>query len=225
MSPQQSSHQQEYDADGLGLRLQILSLPDRSQVVTALSSAVYFLEIMELLKVRLMLLAEFVNYQHWIIEKTHPPNLGRLMKLLGEAEALHVGGQEGLVKIHESLAGLNMDLIGFVTEQQDRVRDQTLRLIGDVAAGSQKPRKGQLLRPAAPGQAESPAVPEFLRLFDKSPVGVLRALEPLDGEGTDASGAAGQRQAEVIEQLASALPQKFQDFRRMTPEQRAARLA
>lgn len=61
------SQQQELDADGFGLTLQVKSLRDRTQLVTALASSVYFVHITGLLDYRLALLAHLVDERNWKI--------------------------------------------------------------------------------------------------------------------------------------------------------------
>ncbi|MGH8563936.1 MAG: hypothetical protein ACREXW_07535 [Gammaproteobacteria bacterium] len=86
-----ASQQQELEADRFRLELQIKSIPDSTQLVTALASAVYFVHITGLLDARLMLLAHLVDYESWNIAYTHPPALERVFDLMGGGTSWRLG--------------------------------------------------------------------------------------------------------------------------------------
>jgi hypothetical protein len=187
----QASQEQEAEADRFGLHLQVKSL-DRSQHESALASAVYFIHVTGLLDLRLMLLAHLVDANTWNIAYTHPPALQRVLNLMGAAEALGRGQGAVLQREAANLGGLDAELRECARKQQDEVATEVLPLLKNEATAATST--------------------ELLRLFERSPLGVLRGLEPSPG------GAAS-------EQLAAALPMEFQEFRRKTREQRARQLA
>lgn len=188
----QASQQQELEADRFGLHLQVKSLPDRSQHESALASAVYFIHVTGLLDLRLMLLAHLVEANAWKIAYTHPPAMQRVFNLMGAAEALGTGLGAVLRREAANLGRLDAELRECARKQQDDVASEVLRLLES--------------------EATTGTTAELLRLFERSPLGVLRGLEPSPGR------AAG-------EQLAAALPMEFQEFRQKTREQRARQLA
>jgi hypothetical protein len=187
----QVSQKQELEADRFGLHLQVKSL-DRSQHESALASAVYFIHVTGLLDVRLMLLAHLVDANAWKIAYTHPPAMQRVFNLMGAAEALGTGLGAVLQREAANLGRLDAELRECARKQQGEVASEVLGL--------------------AESEVTTGTTAELLRLFERSPLGVLRGLEP------GADGAAR-------EQLAAALPVEFQEFRQKTREQRAWQLA
>ena len=125
----QLSQQRELEADRFGLDLQFRSLPDSTQTVIGLSSAIYFFHIAGLRNARLMLLSTLVDEYSWKIAHTHPPELLRLAILMDTAEGLQNGSGDGLKQVHQSLAGLDMRLKDAANRQQARVIVAVRKLI------------------------------------------------------------------------------------------------
>jgi hypothetical protein len=190
-----ATQQQELDADNVALRLQMNSLPDPSQHVTALASSIYFIHITGLLVGRLMLLAPLVDHTEWKIRLTHPPALQRVLNLMGAAQAFGDKDGAGLQSVHGSLADFNGEIYDTANKQQESVANDAARLLATSA---------------------SSAADELRTLFHRSPIGVLRALEP----------AATNPQLEALkEQFASTLPSEFREFRSLPLAQRAKKMA
>ena len=61
------SQQQELVADQFGLGLQVGSVRHPGELVTALAGSIYFVHITGLLKKRLMLVNQLVDYKNWKI--------------------------------------------------------------------------------------------------------------------------------------------------------------
>jgi hypothetical protein len=77
-----------------------------------------------------------------------------------------------------------------------------------------------------PGSPTPDVIPKLLRLFDTSPLGVLRALESPPIKASEDHDAEEDRlRSLVVEQLALALPIEFQRFRHLTRAQRAEETA
>jgi uncharacterized protein DUF955 len=222
-----ASQQQELEADQFALELQINSLPDNSQFVTALSSSVYFVHITALLDARLMLLAYLVDYLAWKIELTHPPALARVLNLMQAAESLS-GNGSGLQTVHEDLASLDGLLLGAANQQQEKIASATRRMVKDEFA-----RRAKILAKKTEvdhgldkvntlGGIPSKVTIKLQRLFNQSPLGVLRALELNSLETSEGIDHGDRyRMAHVMDELASLLPQAFQDFRGLTKAERA----
>ena len=226
-----ASQKQELIADRFGLSLQVKSLPDDSQLVTALASAIYFVHITGLLDLRLMLLRDLVDWDEWEIAYTHPPALHRIGNLMGGAEGLCGGAGAGLQIVHESLDPLDGELRGMANKQQEEVASDALTLIDAEVARITKVRANNTHSGSGPGDkidAQEGNLPpevaaQLLRLFNRSPLGVLLALE------AETSAGVGQEEYQlrsfVKEQLASALPDEFHVFRHQTRARRAKELA
>lgn len=223
-----ASQQQELEADRFGLHLQIKSLPE-SELITGVASAVYFVHITGLRDARLMLLSHLVDHERWKIAYTHPPSLHRLVGLMGAADGLRGGWGSGLKTVHESLATLDGQVYDRANKQQEEVADAALSILnkeiadhGKILADTTAP-KGKLDVPDNPRSAVTRA---FLQLFERSPLGVLRALESPSMKASRELGAEEDRlRSSVIEEVASELPPEFQRFRLKTRVQRAEELA
>ena len=221
----------ELEADRLGLEFQFKSLPDDTQIVTGLASAVYFVHVIRLLDVRLMLLAHLVDHMSWKIEYSHPPYPHRLLNLEGTAERLYRGSGSGLNTVHDGLAGIESELFEVANKQQDAVAAAASSLVGVEVANHRKlpgerapsGRRTRVLD--VPYNPASEVIQALLRLFNDSPLGVLRALEP----SLEASGALNveedQLKSLVVERVALVLPSEFQRFRLLTRAQRAKEVA
>jgi hypothetical protein len=199
----QASHQQEFDADQFGFELHVKSLPDPTMLHTAIASAIYFVHITGLLDGRLMLLAHLVDAGHWKIANTHPPAIARVFKLMSAANGVWAGAGHALVELHSDLSGLDAKLYDAANKQQEEVAAATGELVRRMS-GRGKSRKG----------STSEVKDELLRLFARSPLGVMRALEP-----------AGHADNANKDKLALELPSEFQRFRGQTPAERAAESA
>lgn len=193
------TQQQEFAADRLGLRLQILSLPDSSDVVTALAAAVYLIHLTGLLDLRLMLLARLVDHDEWKIAYTHPPRLARFAYLMPIADEFYPGGAAGLMRVHNSLTALDNEIMQTANEQQEAVAQRAEQLLNDEAAT---------------GDGTLRFAQEMDELLDRSPTGVLRALEPSVSRDTD-------RLEAARESYAARLPTEFQRFRDQSFVERA----
>jgi hypothetical protein len=199
---------QELEADGFGLELQLRSLPQRSDLVTALASSIYFLYFTELFDgSRLMLLSDLVDEREWRIEYSHPPVLHRVFHLMGTATGLEgeVAAQ-GLATVQGSLS----EFVGYVRQAATTAAEEVAeRAVDALARGA----RGEEPNPAALAQ-----------LIERSPVGMLRAMDVALKEcGSDRQRRAAT--AKVIDQLLSTLPPEFRDFHYQNRAQRSAALA
>jgi hypothetical protein len=217
-----ASQQQEFEADQMGLTIQIRSLPVITDLVTALVSPAYFVHITALLDARLMLLAHLVDPYHWKIARTHPPYLARLFPLAGEAARLYPGGDKGLMEVHSSLQPIQGEIFDAANKRQDAVVEAATKLLTDELARYGGRQKGKLEEPVTPKVRE-----ELLQLFEQSPCGVMRVLE-LDSWSEDD---ADQKQKDhelrsfVINRLVSVLPPEFQRFHGLSRAQRSQEIA
>jgi len=218
-----ASQEEELQADRFGLELQIRSLPDETQLVNGLASAIYFVHIMALLDLRLALLAHLVDYTKWKIAYTHPPALQRVLNLMGKAEALCPGTGAGLQKVHESLEPVSGLLFETANKQQEEVLGAALSLVGRLVADHKASGDIHSKQESLPGDLPPEVSEELLRLFNRSPLGVMRALEPTGPSEYPAI--KEQCWSLVTNQLALLLPPEFQRFRGQTPAERARELA
>jgi hypothetical protein len=212
------SQHQELEADRFGLSLQVKSLRDSSQLVTALASSVYFVHITGLLNGRLMLLAHLVDEANWKIALTHPPALQRVLNLMGGAQAFGDERGAGLQSVHGSLATLDGEIYDTATKQQDSVANDTVGLLQNAIANVST--VGSI--PATPASA---VTEDLRRLFDCSPLGVMRALEPGAIDISAAPAGTAEKLKVLTEQFISTLPPEFQHFRGLTRAQRAEKMA
>lgn len=223
-----SGHQQELDADRLGLRIQMAALPNPTQAVNGLAGAAYSTHATELLRLRLMLVAGLIDHTRWQTLVTHPPLLLRSAMLMRVADGIVRGGGRGLASLHDQLAGFNGEIIGQAGEEGDRVAASTRRLLEEQAA--------RLAVSAGAGETVAPNLAATLRLrptdpppsvatrllatFDRSPLGVLRGLDPQSARRAGP----GPRREAVRELLADRvimeLPPEFGRFLRLSPADR-----
>jgi hypothetical protein len=149
------------------------------------------------------------------------------------AEGLTGGAGSELQTVHESLSELDGELASLACEQQDLVAETMRSIINNEVANHGK---------VVANEAQSENVPEdelavqhgpsckireeLLQLFKRSPLGVLRAVEPPVIE-TSSPGLAANDQIRslVLERVASMLPEEFQRFRQATHAERALQLA
>jgi hypothetical protein len=199
-----NSQNSELSADRLGLEFQLRSLPDRSQIVTALSAALYFVYFNALFDdSRLMLLAELVDQSTWNIEYSHPPYLHRVANLMETARLLEGDvAAEGLGILNASLSELIGEIRQACMSSRDRVTDETSQLLS-----SRDPHLNNAL---------------LLTLFGQSPLGVLRAIDSVKGETSNSSH--GKAVSHTLDLLAQ-LPEEFRVFYNMTREERSRELA
>jgi hypothetical protein len=188
-----ASQAQEIEADRLGLMLHIRTLPPGAELEPALASAVYFLHALSLLDLRLMLLARLVDADAWRIEHTHPQSLFRVASLMAAAEGLARNAEAGLSVVHRDLTALDGEVGSTALDQREEVRAAAAALVA---------------RHRAPTPA---AVDELRRLLERSPTGVLLALEP----------GAAAAPVPSLDDYAAALPDAFKRFRDATPAERA----
>jgi hypothetical protein len=192
-----NSQESELSADRLGLEFQLRSLPDRSQIVTALSAALYFVYFNALFDdSRLMLLAELVDQNTWQIEYSHPPYLHRVANLMETARLLEGdAAAEGLGMVNDSLSGLIGEIRQACMSGRDHVTAETIRLLS-----SRDPHLDNAL---------------LLTLFEQSPLGVLRAIDSVKSTAVSRS----------LDLVMAQLPEEFRDFCNMTREERSRELA
>lgn len=216
-----ASHQQEFEADQMGLTIQIKSLPQITDIVTALVSPVYFVHITALLDARLMLLAYLVDTYHWKIARTHPPYLARLFPLAGEAGRLYPGGDKGLMEVHNSLAGVQGEIFDIANKQQDAVVEATTKLLTNELARNAGREKDKLEGSVTPKVRE-----KLLQLFEQSPCGVMRVFE-LNAWSEDKGYYVKDNgiRSTVIKGLVSLLPPEFQRFHGLSRAQRSQEIA
>jgi hypothetical protein len=189
-----ASQAQELEADRYGLMLHIRTLPPWVELEPALASALYFLHALSLLDLRLMLLSRLVDAEAWKIEHTHPQSLLREASLMAAAEGLARNAEAGLRAVHGDLSALDGEVGSTALEQQEEVLAATSAIL-----------KSQRARPTRA------AVAGVLQLLERSPTGVLLALEP----GTAAAS------ARRLDRFAAALPGTFQRFRDADRAERA----
>jgi hypothetical protein len=212
------SQRQELEADRFGLQLQINSLLDNTQLVTALASAVYFVHITGLIDGRLMLLAHLVDHTKWKIAYTHPPALQRVLNLMGAAQRYGDKDGAGMQSVHGSLAGLDGLIYDAANKQQQDVTNETESLL-------EKEFTNSTTALAVPSNLGPPVVSALLQLFERSPLGVMRALEPQVIHVSAASDRTEAMPYLLREQFAAALPPEFRRFRGLTRAQRAQEIA
>jgi hypothetical protein len=210
------SQQQELEADRFGLSLQIRSLPDLTQLVTALTSSVFFVKITELLNGRLMLLSHLVDHTKWKISLSHPPALQRILNLMGAGQTFGDKGGAGLQSVHESLNRVNSKIYDAAKKQQDSVANETVDLLENALTSVST----VAAIPPAPALTK-----DLGQLLNRSPLGLMRALEPEAIELSTDSAETAEKLKILIEQLSSTLPPEFQRFRGLTRTQRAEEMA
>ena len=132
-----ASQDDELDADAFGLRLQVLSLPDLNQLVTAVTAPVYYVFLLRVFnEFRLALLANLVDYKAWTIEYTHPPFLHRCAKLAAAAQVIceeqGVSSEQvfnGIDNVRTELEDVMVQVLEAALAQRDRVTEKTSHLL------------------------------------------------------------------------------------------------
>jgi hypothetical protein len=213
----QVSQQQELVADRFGLGLQVKSL-DRTQLVTALASSVYFVHITGLLDKRLMLLAHFVDPRSWRIALTHPPAHHRVFNLMGAAQAFGDKCSAGLQSVHEALERVDGEIYTAAKKEQDSVANDAVGVLEHALTNISTVA-------SMPATLVAAVTKDLRRLFDRSPLGVMRVLEPGAFNVSAASPGKATKLQVMTEQFASTLPPEFQRFRGLTRAQRAEEMA
>lgn len=196
-----ASQEKEIEADRFALTLQVRSLPDPSQTVTALAAPMYWLRFNELFDgYRLALLAHLVDEHAWDIEYSHPPVLRRLLGLMGAAQGL--AGPEAVDGVNRAYYDLN----GPVNEIWETARLNQEHVAERVALVL----------------TQQSDVSELSTLFQESPLGVLRGLDWAQGWDTPSRAAVA---AATVEHAIRALPPEFQEFLTASRADRARLLA
>lgn len=196
----QASQEMEWDADGLGLKMHVLSAGPINSAI-AFATAIYFIHAAWLMDARLMLLAKLVDERKWKIQYTHPHAVARIFKLLGAAQAFPNGQGTGLEKVHEDLVKIQGEVWDTANRQQEDAAAKTIAAVRKSAAGEDSTVMAQ----------------ELAAHFDRSPLGVIQGLAEAANEAPAHAAAA--------EEFVAALPQEFQEFWRQSPAERAAALA
>lgn len=207
-----SSQKSELAADSCGLELQLRSLPDPTQIVNGLASAVYFIYSTRLLDARLMLLGDLVDLMRWNVRLTHPPPLRRIFGLMSTANRLH-GEQAaaGLDKLHGDLSRMVELIWAEANDQQERVSRRIADLVRREAdrigqAGSSPGAQELRSSTVAPG-----TIRQFLQDFSESPIGVMKALSLACADQTS-GGARRDAALLIVQRLLPELPEQFQSF-------------
>ena len=219
------SQEQELSADRFGLEMQFRSLPDATQVVNGLAGAIYLHHALGLVAARLSLLSGMVDEYRWTITHTHPPALARIFALAIAAEGLRAGSGEGLRQVHHDLAEVDQKFLEAAEAQQSKTVATMRQLIQKKVARNRRDRDAgrRLDTQTSPGGAarvRGEAEQEVRRLLDRSPLGVLRALEPAEEESPE-----DDPTPLIVEDLASLLPPEFQSFRSLSKADRAEKIA
>lgn len=210
-----ASQESELDADSFGLELQLRSLPDPTQIVNGLASAVYFIYSTRLLDARLMLLGDLVDLMRWHVRLTHPPPLRRILGLMSAANRLH-GEQAaaGLEKLHEDLSRMVELIWSEASDQQERVSRRIARLVrreADRIGRADGDRSGREERGLRSSAVAPVTIRQLLQAFNESPIGVMKALNLAC---TDETSGGARRDAAllIMERLLPELPEQFQRF-------------
>lgn len=214
------SRDQEIMADRRGLEIQMAALADPSQVINGLASASYSMHAAELLRLRLMLVAELVDFTRWETRLTHPPLLFRTAMLFKVAERFVGGGAAGLQDLHNQLATLNNEIIGEVgnvgdqiaadtREEVERDLDLKLEYLKDNDLATEAVTSRLNLRPTDP---MPPIALRVLELFERSPLGVMRGLDPLKTARTEERRQRAVLRAAIVARILEELPPEFARF-------------
>ncbi len=179
-----NTREREIQADGLGMRLHLESLPDPDMRAIAAGTLIYNVHATSLLKLRLMALAEVVDTNRWTARVRHPVALQRFAFLIANAKSRYGPEIAGLMTAtHDHLETIDGETRESMDDQQGSVRDDFLELAR--------------LTPDAPGGPGS----RQDELLSQSPVGVIRALDLLAADSPM-----------VAAQLAEAMPRPVQRF-------------
>jgi len=190
------SQESELEADAFGLALHVQSIPDASQLATALASCMYFLYVNHFLDARLMLLAQLVDENRWKIRLTHPPLLHRAAMLTAAAGVLAgTAAADGLESLRVQLWHLVSAIWDAARTHNDTVTAQVVRTL----------RGG--------GRAGGGAT--ILKLFGACPVGVLHALDAVQGESRR-----NEEMAALVDDVVQQLPDEFRSFHSRTRAER-----
>jgi hypothetical protein len=179
-----NSHERETDADLFGMRLHLDSLPHPAMMVTAAATLIYNMHGTNLLRLRLMALAEIIDTYRWTRRIRHPDPLLRFGFLAVNAGTRY-GRKvaDGMTMVHNDLETIDGEIRECMFKQQESVRDEILGLARSAADG-----------PGGLG-------PQLDRLLSRSPVGVIQALDLL-----------GSDSPSVAAHLTEAMPRPVQRF-------------
>ncbi len=226
-----SRQDEEIQADRLGLELQMRSLPDEGQTINGLAGAMYFTEAMSLLKIRLMLLSELVDELRWDLRYTHPPSMQRSFAL---AQAAHVlvgeAASAGMLSLQGQLGGLNGEFTHAASINQDRVIGRAAQLIdAEIEAGlamldpadTSRRRVAARLDPWL-DRRRSALTSKVLRLFDESPLGVMKALVRIANGDPSSRRSRAEVSSAITWTILDALPPSFQQFARHSRAERVS---
>jgi len=165
--------------------------------VTAAAALIYNVHATNLLRYRLMMLAQIVDASRWERLVRHPDPLARNATLAATAEKLYGSGlSSGMLKVHYELEAIDGAIRSCHTEMRDLVESEVLSLAAIAGGASQA---GQQLN----------------ELLERSPVGVIRALDVLQADHESPTLAA---------ELASTLPRPVQRFIALPFSDRARRV-
>lgn len=188
----------EVEADVLGMRLHLDTLPHEAMRESAAASLVYNVYATSLLRFRLMILAEVVDTERWSFLPRHPDPLERFAALVANAE--HRYGDE-IVRLmwatQQDLEEIGGQIRTCLVDQRESVRDEVLDLARSV--------------PAAAGPVDE----RMHALLAVSPTGVVRAIDILNRDGAP---------SEVLRGLFDALPRPVQRFCALPFSDRADRV-
>lgn len=137
---------------------------------------------------------------------------------MGEAQAFGDERGAGLQSVDGSLKPFDMEIYDAANKQQDSVANDTVGLLRNALANVSTVAS----LPATPASA---VTGDLRRLFECSPVGVMRALEPGMIDVSTAPDGTAEKLRVLTEQFASTLPPEFQRFRGLTRAQRAKEMA
>ncbi|HEY0950536.1 hypothetical protein [Nocardioides sp.] len=206
-----AAQERELVADQIGMKLHVGSLLPALRDEAAFASCMYALHALALLDLRLMVLAQLVDHEAWSIELTHPPTLSRHATLAHAGGGLNRVLTQGLLVLHRDLECMDAELREMVMAQQAEVAGDASALIAAEAAAATEHMAG--CECVAPTIAT-----EFQKLLDRSPTGVLLALESTAASEWNGPG------HWAAERLATTLPLAFREFLALDRADRARHL-
>ena len=193
-----NAREREIKADVFGMRLHLESLPHPAMMETAAATLIYNVHATNLLRFRLMILAEVVNTDRWTTRVRHPDPLARFGHLVAAAEPRYGSDVARLMTAtHADLETIGGEIGACHVHQRNSVRNELL----------------ELARPILDQHADLGL--HLDGLLSRSPVGVIRAFDLLAADGDSPV---------VVAQLVEAMPVPLQRLVALTFGDRTRRV-
>lgn len=211
-----ANQSQELSADYSALAM-VGSVSAADEVGVVCKSAIYFVNIVELRKYHLQLLAKVVEWESWKVSLAYPPDLERTRRLAQVAEA-YGGIPQDLMNLNNQLQQMNAQVAIASRDRQEATKKAVDELVERETKARFEDQGSPTIGLRRPGCSPG-STAEVKRLCSSSPLGVVFALQhkvparQLTQEEKD--------YLAVVQGLSRALPLGVRRFMRMSYADRA----